>query len=108
LDVVALLSIRRLLFSLLGIAAVMVVLGGPQFGGDRSLATWRARVVSVDGTRVCTVVDVGSQGQDWHEPFCQRDGLFDWGGQRAAVNVGQCVDLSSPHPTVRVEGLSRA
>jgi hypothetical protein len=58
---------------------------------------WRARVVSVDGSRVCTVPD---RRESRGFPYCGENGLFTENDVRIQVRVGQCFVLQELHPIV--------
>lgn len=60
--------------------------------------TWRARVISVDGSRVCTTRDAGERDPGWADPFCLDDGLVTEDGDVIRAGVGECVELASVHP----------
>jgi hypothetical protein len=62
------------------------------------LPPWRAKVISVEGTRVCTVPDRGVKDPGWREPVCFDDGLYARDGRRLFVRPRMCVELQVYHP----------
>lgn len=59
---------------------------------------WRAKVVEVEGKRVCTIPDVGEKDPGWAKPLCLDKGLVDHDQRAFAVELGQCVEIHNHHP----------